>query len=180
MKAERTVKHITFTPREANPGETLYVQVPKLNGNKVIVPGSLALCFNIDLTGGDSKNFLFQNVSRALVHLFTKNTRVQLCKTHLATTFTKFSRIFFFHSMCTKTTCCWKGFKPKHFIRFPQMPVTNWHRVWMLKTLSTPFLVKTTASHWTTKLWTITVYSTHMLSTMILFLNWHLPPLHKL
>ena len=26
MKAERTVKHITFNPTETNPGETLYVQ----------------------------------------------------------------------------------------------------------------------------------------------------------
>ena len=30
MKAERTVKEITFNPSSANPGETLYVSVPKL------------------------------------------------------------------------------------------------------------------------------------------------------
>ena len=28
MKAERTVKRITFNPTEANPGNTLYVSVP--------------------------------------------------------------------------------------------------------------------------------------------------------
>ena len=31
MKAERAVKRITFNPSEANPGEKLYVTVPKLN-----------------------------------------------------------------------------------------------------------------------------------------------------
>ena len=67
MKAERTVKRITFNPSEANPGETLYVSVPKLSEHEVIVSGSLALVFNINLTGGHANNYLVQNVSRALV-----------------------------------------------------------------------------------------------------------------
>ena len=67
MKAPRTVKRITFNPSEANPGETLYVHVPKLNENEVIVPNTLALIFDIDLSGGHANNFLVQNVSRALV-----------------------------------------------------------------------------------------------------------------
>ena len=67
MKAERTVKRITFECSEANPGETLYVLVPKLIENEVLVPGSLTLTFNIDLAGGHANNFLVQNVSRALV-----------------------------------------------------------------------------------------------------------------
>ena len=67
MKAERAVKRITFNPSEANPGNTLYVYVPKLNENKVLVPGSLALVFDIDLAGGHANNFLVQNVMRALV-----------------------------------------------------------------------------------------------------------------
>ena len=69
MPAERTVKRITFNPSEANPGETLYVSVPKLNVNEVIVSGSLALVFNINLktTGAHADNYLVQNVSRALV-----------------------------------------------------------------------------------------------------------------
>ena len=72
MKAERTVKRITFNPTEANPGETLYVSVPKLADNEVIVPGSLALVFNINLkvTGAHANNHLVQNVSRALVDKF--------------------------------------------------------------------------------------------------------------
>ena len=51
MKAPRTVKRITFNPSEANPGETLYVHVPKLNETEVIVPNTLALIFDIDLSG---------------------------------------------------------------------------------------------------------------------------------
>ena len=70
MKAERTVKRITFNPTDANPGNNLYVSVPKLNEEEVIVPGSLALLFNIDLTGGRANNCLVQNVSRALVDRF--------------------------------------------------------------------------------------------------------------
>ena len=71
MKAERTVKRITFNPTEANPGNILYVSVPKLHEEEVIVPGSLALLFNLDLTGGGhANNYLVQNVSRALVDRF--------------------------------------------------------------------------------------------------------------
>ena len=67
MKAERAVKRITLDRSEARPGVTLYVSVPKLNENKVLVPGSLALLFNIDLTKGHANNFLVQNVTRALI-----------------------------------------------------------------------------------------------------------------
>ena len=73
MKAPRSVKRITFNPSEANPGETLYVHVPKLNKNGVLVPGSLALRFDIDLFGGHAYNFLVQNVSRALVSKMVVN-----------------------------------------------------------------------------------------------------------
>ena len=67
MKAERTVNRIRFDRNEAKPSETLYVSVPKLNRHEVIVPGSLFLVFDIDLSGGHANNFLVQNVSRALV-----------------------------------------------------------------------------------------------------------------
>ena len=71
MKAERTVKRITFSKTEAKPGETLYVHVPKLEDNVVIVPGSLALVFDINLKvpGAHANNYLVQNVSRALVDM---------------------------------------------------------------------------------------------------------------
>ena len=67
MKGPRSVKRITFNPSEANPGETLNVHVPKLNKNEVLAPGSLALRFDIDLSGGHANNFLVQNVSQVLV-----------------------------------------------------------------------------------------------------------------
>ena len=67
IKAPRAVKRITFNPSETNPGKTLHVHVPKLNENEVLVPNSLALTFDIDLSGGQANNFLVQNVSRALV-----------------------------------------------------------------------------------------------------------------
>ena len=72
-KAERTVKRITFNLSKADPGDTLYVSVPKIDEHEVIVSGSLALVFNIVLTGGHANNYLVQNVSRALVdRLFVK------------------------------------------------------------------------------------------------------------
>ena len=67
MYAERAVRRITFDRTEANPGEMLYVSVPKLNENEVLVPGSLALRFDIDLSGGHANNVLVQNATRALV-----------------------------------------------------------------------------------------------------------------
>ena len=67
MKAPYAVKRITFNPSFANPGEKLRVYVPKLDENEVLVPGSLALRFDIDLSGGHANNYLVQNVSRALV-----------------------------------------------------------------------------------------------------------------
>ena len=41
--------------------------MPKLNENEVLVPGLLALVFDIDLSGGEANNFLVQNITRALV-----------------------------------------------------------------------------------------------------------------
>ena len=58
MKAPYSVKRFTFNPSEANPGERLEVRVPKLNKNEVLVPGSLALRFDIDLSGGHANNHL--------------------------------------------------------------------------------------------------------------------------
>ena len=60
LKAIRAVKRITFSPSEANPGETLNVGVPKLNENEVIVPNTLALVFDIDLTGGHANDLFSQ------------------------------------------------------------------------------------------------------------------------
>jgi len=67
IKAPCAIKRITFDRSEASPGETLYVHVLKLNQNEVLVPGSLGLRFDIDLTSGHANNYLVQNVSQALV-----------------------------------------------------------------------------------------------------------------
>jgi len=67
MKAYRAVNQTTFVPSSAEPGETLYVRVPRLGENEVVVPGTLALVFDIDISGGHANNYLVQNVSRALV-----------------------------------------------------------------------------------------------------------------
>ena len=45
MKANRAVKRIPLDRTEANPEETLYVSMPKLYENEVIIPGLPALRF---------------------------------------------------------------------------------------------------------------------------------------
>ena len=69
LKAESTWQRITFTPSSANPGETLYISIPKLSGNNVLVPGSVSLSFDIDV-GGHANNTLVNNVGRNLVQNF--------------------------------------------------------------------------------------------------------------
>ena len=99
MKAEYTVKCITFNPSEAKPGETLYIHVLNLNRNEVIVR------FNIALTGGQANNFIAQNVSRVLVDKFSVKYVGTTLQDTLATTLTKVSRIFSFHTTCAVTFC---------------------------------------------------------------------------
>ena len=95
MKAPRAVKRITFIPSEAGPGMMLNVRVPKLNDNEVIVPGSLALGFDIDLSGGHANNFLVQNVSRALVSkMVVKFEGTILEQTDYYSTYKIFSDLF--------------------------------------------------------------------------------------
>ena len=69
LKTETTLNRTTFTPSSANPGETLYVNVPKLSGDNVIVPNSVRLAFNIEV-GGHVNNTLVNNVGRNLVSNF--------------------------------------------------------------------------------------------------------------
>ena len=66
LKADRVKHRITFNPNKASPGETIYIAVPKLDDEVVLVPGSLALVFNL-VVSGHVNNFLVNNVSRALV-----------------------------------------------------------------------------------------------------------------
>ena len=70
LKADRTVHRVTFNPNKASPGESLYIPVPKLNDEVVLVPGSLAVIFDLTVSG-QANNFLVNNVSRALVKQLT-------------------------------------------------------------------------------------------------------------
>ena len=70
LKAKRTVDRATFNPSKTNPGETLYVTVPRLDHNVVLFPVSLALRFDLILSG-EANNFVVDNVVRALVNRLT-------------------------------------------------------------------------------------------------------------
>ena len=69
LKAESTLHRTTFTPSSANPGEVLYVNIPKLSGNNVIVPNSVRLAFDV-VVGGHANNTLVNNLGRSLVSNF--------------------------------------------------------------------------------------------------------------
>ena len=70
LKAERTTHNVTFNPSKASPRLNSNVGVPRLNSNVVMVPGSLALCFDLILSG-HVNNFVVDNVVRALVNRLT-------------------------------------------------------------------------------------------------------------
>ena len=67
LKADCTVHRVAFNPNKASPGETLSIPVPKLTDEVVLVPGSLAVIFDLTVSG-HANNFLVNNVSRALVN----------------------------------------------------------------------------------------------------------------
>ena len=66
LKVETTLHRATFTPSSANPGETLYINIPKLSGNNVIVPNNVRLAFNLTV-GGHVDNTVVNNIGRNLV-----------------------------------------------------------------------------------------------------------------
>ena len=70
LKAETTLHRTTFTPSSANPGEVLYVNVPKLSGDNVIVPNSVRLAFDFDIVGGEANDTVVNNLGRSLVSNF--------------------------------------------------------------------------------------------------------------
>ena len=51
LKAQRIVHRVSFNPNKALPGETLRISVPNLEDGVVLVPRSLALTFNLSVTG---------------------------------------------------------------------------------------------------------------------------------
>ena len=90
MKAESTLHRITLNLSSANPGETLYLYIPKLSENKVIVPSSVSLRFDLNIQG-HANNTVVNNVARNLVSQFKvkfasetlqDTTRYDLLKTY--------------------------------------------------------------------------------------------------
>ena len=70
LKADRFWQRTTFNPSKASPGETLYITVPKLDEDVVLIPGTLALRFDL-VVSGQANNYMVNNVAAALVHRFT-------------------------------------------------------------------------------------------------------------
>ena len=72
LKADRTLHRVTFNPSSASPGETLYISVPKLSANTVLVPGSFGLLatLKIDVVSSsstDANRYVINNLARNLV-----------------------------------------------------------------------------------------------------------------
>ena len=70
LKAETTLHRTTFTPSSADPGATLYINIPKLPGDNVIVPNSVRLAFDFDIVGGEANDTVVNNLGRNLVSNF--------------------------------------------------------------------------------------------------------------
>ena len=66
LKAESSLNRITLNPSSASPGETLYINIPQLSENIVIVPGSVSLLFDLTVDG-HANNTLVNNVGSNLV-----------------------------------------------------------------------------------------------------------------
>ena len=90
METESTLHRITLNPSSANPGETLYLYIPKLSENKVIVPKSVSLRFDLNVQGHEN-NTVVNNIARNLVSQFKvkfasetlqDTTRYDLIKTY--------------------------------------------------------------------------------------------------
>ena len=105
----------------------------KLNENEVLVPGSLALVFDIDLAGGHANNFLVQNVTRALVdRLVVKFAGTNLQDTVGYDIYKTFGDLFFRRK--SETTGFSKGFRARICARSAQTRETRKPRASVLKT----------------------------------------------
>ena len=144
MKAQRTVKRITFDPADASPESTIYVTVPKLKENEVIVPGSLTLVFEIDLAGGHANNYLVQNVSRALFDKLIVKYEGNILQDTVGYDIFKSGRTFSFHRR-SGTTCCVRASRQRPSARSARTPATrtprtqrkpNWRRLTAKPTVS--------------------------------------------
>ena len=68
LKAERTFHRVTFTPSSAKPGERLYVSVPTLSENMLLVPHTLALRFDLGIQPDTADGrYCVNNIARNIV-----------------------------------------------------------------------------------------------------------------
>ena len=64
IRGDRTRHLITSNPNTANPQEQLPINIPKLKGSSCLVPGSLHLVFDFEVTG--TKSLFLNNLSKTL------------------------------------------------------------------------------------------------------------------
>jgi len=68
IKATKQHHVITHNPSSANPGEDLYVRLPKLTTNTFYVPGSVCLTADVEISGeSGNDNHLVQNFARNVI-----------------------------------------------------------------------------------------------------------------
>ena len=66
LKAENSINRITLNPSSASSEETLYLGIPKLSENVVIVPGSIKLRFDLNVEG-HANNTVINNLGCSLI-----------------------------------------------------------------------------------------------------------------
>mgnify|MGYP001798266797 CR=1 FL=1 len=66
LKAKEHATGVTFNPSKASPEETKYIIVPKLDEDVVLVLGTIALRFDLIVTG-QADSYVVDNVSWALL-----------------------------------------------------------------------------------------------------------------
>ena len=74
ITGDRTRHVLTFNPNSAKPGEEIYVNVPKLKADSVLVPDSMALVF--DFKNENTKSWFRNNSGK----LLQKRLEIRLAK----------------------------------------------------------------------------------------------------
>ena len=64
ITGDRTRHVLTFNPNSAKPGEEIYVNIPKLKADSVLVPDSMALVF--DFKNSNTKSWFRNNLGKLL------------------------------------------------------------------------------------------------------------------
>ena len=64
ITGNRTKHVITFNPNKANPGEDVYIKLPKLNSDLYLIPDSIYFCF--DFKNSNTKSWFKNNLGKLL------------------------------------------------------------------------------------------------------------------